>query len=206
MAAINPNFDTREAWLTEAASILMDGVILPAAGMDAPPAFRITTGFPKHTRGRRVIAQCFVREASTDGVNEVFVSPELDNPMDILPTLVHELIHAADNCASGHRGFFARVAQAVGLEGPMTATVAGPALQAQLQALCNALGAYPHSRMDIDKFHVKQTVRQLKVSCNRCGFLARSSASQLRNWARADECCPCCRNPLTFPAAIWAQD
>jgi hypothetical protein len=40
----------------------------------------------------------------------------------MLVSLLHELIHAADDCASGHKGAFAEAVTRFGFQGPMTQT------------------------------------------------------------------------------------
>jgi hypothetical protein len=200
------SIDTREAWLTEAAAIILDGIIMPQvyhANLTRPPV-RITVGWPKGSRGgKKAIGQCFVRAASTDGVNEIFISPEIDQPLTILPVLVHELIHALLDCTDGHRGRFATYAKACGLTGPMTATVAGVHLSAQLAELADALGAFPHARMDVDGHRKIAGTRQLKVSCGHCGFVARTSLLQMSRWADSERSCPVCRETdLRFPGAL----
>lgn len=200
------SLDTREAWLTEAAAIILDGIIMPHAansGLRHPPV-RITVGWPKGSRGgKKAIGQCFVRAASTDGVNEIFISPEIDEPMVILPVLVHELIHALLDCADGHRGRFATYAKACGLTGPMTATKAGVSLSAQLAELAGALGGFPHARMDVDSHRRIAGTRQLKVSCGHCGFVARTSLMQVMRWADGDRVCPVCTEAdLRFPHGL----
>lgn len=200
------SIDTREAWLTEAAAIILDGIIMPQvyhADLSRPPV-RITVGWPKGSRGgKKAIGQCFVRAASTDGVNEIFISPEIDQPMSILPVMVHELIHALLDCEDGHRGRFAVYAKACGLTGPMTATSAGVELGVQLAVLADALGPFPHARMDVDGHRKVAGTRQLKVSCGCCGFVARTSRLQIRQWRDGNRLCPACRNAdLRFPCAV----
>jgi hypothetical protein len=195
----------REAWLTEAATIILDGIIMPVAAPFGRPTFRVTVGFSKHSRGsakRRTIAQCFPREASTDNVNEIFVSPEIDDPMVVLPALTHELIHAVDNSTNVHRGWFTYVARDVGFVG---LSEPGTKLGIELLELARALGAYPHARMDLDALHQKQSTRQLKIACSdvRCGFIARSSRKHADRWSAAfggyPAPCPCCGSELIFP-------
>lgn len=208
MAQVNPQFATREDWLVAAADVLLDGTVMPAALKVNPeskrPTIRITTGFSKYSRGSakaKVVASCFQRAASTDGVNEVFVNPEIDDPIDVLGNVVHELIHAVDDCASGHKrgGFFARTAIMAGLVGPATATKPGLELSLELTDLIEALGPFPHSRMQLDQVHRKQETRQLKVYCAAgCGFVARTSAKWIGRWEQANPTCPCCASTLTF--------
>ena len=196
----SPLFDDREAWLTEAAAVISDDIIAPALpqGHAIPHPYRVSVGFPPRRRAgnKRTLAVCCVAEASADLHNEIFVTPELADPQQILAALVHELIHQADNCESGHRNFFAQVARRVGLDGKLTATTAGPELAPRLDELAALLGPIPHASLNIDQAAPKQSTRMIKVECKRCGFHFRSSTKQLDrvDWPRAT--CPCCREWL----------
>jgi hypothetical protein len=111
-------FTARESWLT--AGIERLGIDFDRVGKPLPRGVRVSVGFP---RGRRsAIGQCFSSAASTDGTNHVFISPVLEEPVETLAVLCHELVHVVDDCRSGHRGNFARIAGALGLQGPMRAT------------------------------------------------------------------------------------
>ena len=66
----------------------------------------------------------------------------------MLVSLLHELIHAADDCASGRKGAFAEAATRLGFEGPMTRTPPGIELTAVVITLAEALGPFPHARLD----------------------------------------------------------
>ena len=172
-APTNPLFKDRESWLTEAGNLILDDILTPivlASGYTFDrPQFRISIGFPKHSRGGKAIAVCFIRAASSDGVNEIFINPELDDPIKVMEAMVHELVHAYDDCASGHRNFFATVARKAGLEGPLTSTIAGDKLMATMTEYAGLLGVFPHRKM------------QLKVSCDHkgCEFIFRTSQVQL---------------------------
>lgn len=188
-------FKTREEYLTRAAETLASGIILDAVndlGYDYEvPNFRISVGFPPGSRAKnKALAVCFPRDVSTDGVNEIFVTPERDEPVEVLADVAHELIHAFDNCESGHRGFFAHVARHIGLVGKLTATTAGPELKAELEALVALQGDYPHHRMETSKIK-KDGTRQLKVECSDCGCIFRTS----RKWMDRVEHCPACTSP-----------
>lgn len=196
-------FNDREAWLTEAANLMLDDLIMPVvekwnsknSDNHDRPNFRISVGFPKHSRGGKAIAVCFVKEASTDGVNEIFINPEIDNPIDVMQALAHELIHAIDDCASGHRHFFAYTARQIGLEGQLTKTVAGKELMGTLLGYADLLGAFPHAKMQMSKGHTKDKTRQLKVECGNsdCGFLFRTSGSQRSKLGESGKAfCPAC--------------
>ena len=187
-APINPLFKDRESWLTEAANLILDDILTPIIDRKPfshwsydRPVFRISIGFPKHSRGGKAIAVCFTRESSSDGVNEIFINPEIDDPVEVMDKMVHELIHAYDDCESGHRNFFAYMARRAGLEGPLTATTAGPSLARKLKEYAEMLGVFPHRKMQLDRTHKKDGTRQLKVECDNreCNFLFRTSERQL---------------------------
>lgn len=186
-------FDDREAWLTEAANLMLDDLIMPVCDGYERPTFRISLGFPKHSRGGKAIAVCFAKEASSDGVNELFINPEIDEPIEVLGAVAHELIHAVDNLVSGHKGFFARVARKIGLEGKLTHTVPGADLSGVLESYSGLLGKFPHAKMQMDKGHKKDGTRQKKVECNGCGFLFRTSQKHI-DALTANSPCPACGN------------
>ena len=168
----------REAWLTEAAQFILDDIIAPHATLPAAP-YRISIGFPSG-RPSKVLAQCWKMEASADQVNEIFVSPTVDDSIEILAALAHELIHYSDNCNSGHQNHFARVARAIGLEGKLTATTAGAALARQLAGYVELLGDIPHGKLDASlSGKPKQTTRMLKVTCDKCDFAFRATQKNI---------------------------
>lgn len=159
---------TREAWLIAAIEALAP-LFQEAAGVRLPKT-RVSVGWPGG-RGRKnsVIGQCWSSAAAEDKVAQIFISPVLKDVEVVLATLVHELVHAADDCQSGHKGEFVRIAKAVGLEGPWTATTAGDDLKAHLGDLhSKVLGAFPHAalaNMDGADGPKKQGTRMLKVVC-----------------------------------------
>jgi hypothetical protein len=160
--------ETREAWLLAATDALAP-LFLEKAGVRLPK-IKVSVGWPGG-RGRKnsVIGQCWPTSLAGDKVAQVFISPALDDVAVILSTLVHELVHAADDCQSGHKGEFVRIAKALGLEGKWTATVAGDDLAAHLNDLhSKVLGAFPHAALssgDGADGPKKQGTRMLKVVC-----------------------------------------
>lgn len=171
-----PQHANREAWLVAAIDELrplFDAIDAPAY----PEKLRVSCGWPKGG-GRKAIGQCFPSGWSKDGFVEMFISPELDDPLEVLATLVHELIHALDNCESKHRGFFRKTAIAIGLEGKMTATVAGEALLHKLNDVLARLGTYPHSQLRKELIK-KQGTRMVLVKCPKCGWQCRTTKKHI---------------------------
>ena len=127
----------------------------------------------------------------------------------MLVSLLHELIHAAYDCASGHKGAFAEAATRLGFDGPMTRTPPGVELAAEVITLAEALGPFPHARLDPaaadaptpvppggvpaadpgGKVHSgpgKQGTRLIKLTAACCGYTVRTT----RKWV--DQGYPLC--------------
>lgn len=173
----SPIHETREAWLNAAIEALRP-LFTQLAAVDLPAEVRVSCGFPGGGSARKRIGECWPTKAS-DGVAQVFVSPVLDDPIQVLGTLVHELIHAWDDCKNGHKRPFSRVARAMGLEGKMTATTVGDELRAVLAEIAGELGPYPHAALDLGLRVKKQSTRMLKVECPACGYTLRTTAKWL---------------------------
>lgn len=160
---------TREAWLEEAVRKLEPLFI----DVELPDV-RVSVGWPSRggtSQKKKVIGQCWKGVVSTDGKQQLFISPVLgDDVVQVLGVLLHELIHAWDDCESGHKGAFAKMARKLGLAGKLTATVVeeGSDLYAALEEIANQLGDYPHSTInfaEMEKQRKPQGTRMLKVVC-----------------------------------------
>lgn len=182
----------REEWLNKAVEKLRP--VFEAAEVRWPDgvALRVSVGWPVRgalSKNKRRIGECHPTESSKDEVNEIFISPWLDDPLVVLETEVHEVIHAIDNCKAGHRGAFGVAARKVGLEGKITATHAGDKLKERLNVIIKDLGEYPHSTLDpatLDK--KKQGTRMIKLQCPACGYVVRTT----RQWIEVGlPVCPC---------------
>lgn len=175
---------TREQWLNEAGDMLLFDVLGPKTGIRGgltDNKIKISVGFASvvKSNARNILGACYKRAASADGFAEIFISPICDDSISILATLAHELIHAIDDCKSGHKGFFANTARAIGLEGQMTATVPGKWLTHVLEGYVETLGPIPHSRLNLaESGRKKQANRNLLVACG-CGFRFRTAQAQI---------------------------
>ncbi|WGH20336.1 SprT-like protease [Arthrobacter phage MaGuCo] len=185
-------YKTREEWLVAAVSALTP--LFETVGQTVP-AVRVSVGWPGgNGRKNAVIGQCWATGASADQVAQLFVSPVLDDAVRVLDVLTHELVHAVDDCKSGHKGAFAKIAKSLGLTGKMTATVAGDELKATLESIAATLGAYPHAALVNPGAGAegpkKQTTRQLKVECAEgSGYKVRMTRQWLDDFGAP--ICPC---------------
>lgn len=157
----------REAWLNDAVGRLAN-TIFAAEEIEVPPV-RISVGFPGgRNKKSTTIGQCWNSKAAEDKVHQIFIHPSLKDPVEILATIVHELIHAVDDCEHGHKGPFTKMIRAVGLEGKPTATRAGEELRERLQPIIEQLGEFPHAALAAlggGGQSPKQTTRMLKAVC-----------------------------------------
>lgn len=186
----------RESWLAAALPALQAVVFAPA-GLTIPAGVKVSCSWPGGGSAHKRIGECWPRSFSAAQVNEVFISPAIDDSIVALDILTHELLHAIDDCANGHRAPFVRMARAVGLAGRPTQTIAGPVLRAKLEGVSRALGAYPHRKLILTD-RKKQTTRNLKCVCGSasCGAVWRMSTQWIE---RAGEhlSCPVCGEPAT---------
>lgn len=184
----------REEWLTRVAA--QD--ICPMLGLHngaIPTKYRVSVGWPKGSRGGKTsesIGQCWDPKCSSDGHHEVFISPKLD-AFAAIETLVHEMIHVSAGVAAKHRGEFKRLAVAVGLEGKMTATLAGEELGKRIRAWIADMPEYPHGPMDLGGSKEgepgeKKGSRLIKVCCPGCEYTVRMA----QKWI--DVAVPACPN------------
>ena len=196
---------TREAWLTQAATLL-NGIILEA-GTTPAESVRVSCGWPARgalSRGKRRIGECWPGENNADQHSHVFVSPVLDKPVQVLETLLHELIHAALPAKVKHNKRFAKVAHATGLVGKPTATVAGDALVARLhEQVTPALGPYPHQSIDATT-KLKQTTRMRLYECQCDPVQAKAEGRTAKVRAATDKLdatCNVCESAFTLQGA-----
>jgi hypothetical protein len=176
---------TREQWLNLALDQLRP-LFERKANATIPPDARVSVGFPGGGSARKRVGECWPRIRSRDNVNEIFISPVVSEPIKMLDILAHEAVHAVDDCASGHGKAFKRTAKAIGLTGKMTATVAGEELKAELEAILAALPPLTHGALDLSG-RKKQPTRLLKLECDGCGMIVRTTAKWVEQTG-----CPAC--------------
>ncbi len=173
---------TREGWLEAAVSLMAP--LFEQHGYTIP-AVRVACGWP--VRGgcaakKRVLGECWTKDAATDGLAQIFISPYLIDTTEVLATLIHEVVHAVVGHKEKHNKVFGKCARAVGLEGKLTATHASEALAATCKTWTEALGEYPHAKLDgLKTDSKKQGTRLLKALCGSktesyeetCGYTVR---------------------------------
>jgi hypothetical protein len=175
-------YESREAWLQAAVALMVP--LFKSAGHEVP-ILRVSCGWPSSralSQKKRVLGEAWPKDAASDKVAQIFISPWLIKTADeqgVLPTLAHEVVHATVGNENKHNKVFGKCARAIGLEGKLTSTNAGKLLMEAFNKWEKQLGAYPHAKLDMLKRPVKkQTTRMVKCECKACGYVARVS----RKW------------------------
>jgi hypothetical protein len=143
---------SREEWLRQAA-IKMTAWLAEIDLTFNPATMPVSVGFPKIPHGKgKAIGVCHVKGAcpTDETLRPVFICPTLADPvMEVLPTLLHEMVHAALPAEVGHKAPFAKAMVALGLAGKPTHTYLEPEspLHTKMLALAADLGHYPHVAM-----------------------------------------------------------
>lgn len=170
---------TREQWLMNATDALRP--LFAQHGHTIPANVKATCGFP--SRGalslrKRTIGQCWDQDASSAKVFEIFVSPVLAEPVEVLGVLAHELVHATVGTKCGHKKPFKQLATAIGLEGKMTETTTGETFKRFAASTLKSIGEYPHAELNPRSMLRKQGTRMVKCECEECGYTVRTT----RKW------------------------
>lgn len=138
----------RETWL----NLLADKMAPRFAEMGFPlPRYRVAVGFGGNGQRSRSAAEVWHSSVSDDGTFEILIMPDQVDADLVACHLAHELTHTAVGFDQGHKGDFARVALALGLNRPMTATTPGPAFKEWVAPFLEELGAMPHARLRFDR-------------------------------------------------------
>jgi len=186
----------REQWLTQAAQEIETTLFKPL-NKSLPEKWRVACSWPSRRASAKnasgTIGQCFDPAASADGTAEMLVSMSQDDPMEVLAILAHEMVHAIEGLEAGHGKVFKRTALAIGLTGKMTATRPSDTFKQSVSPIIEKLGDYPHAAVDLTT-RKKQTTRMIKMECRDCGYIARTSRTNIEK--HGSTICPCNHEPM----------
>jgi hypothetical protein len=193
----------REAWLKEVGQELTPHVEKAVKDIldkkMAMPKWVATVGFPSKNAlsvKKRVIGQCWHGMVSKDGVVQIFISPVIAEPMEVVATMAHEMIHAILPVGTGHNKPFPSVAKQMGLVGKPTATVAGEEFIKLVEPFIAEAPSFPHSPLQPNPQFKPQGTRLIKAMCSQCGYNARITKKWLVD--AGAPICPTCNEPLEF--------
>ena len=149
----------RETWLT-----LAVGQIEPIFNEKGYflSKIRVSCAFPCGARRSSVVGQCWGTSFSTDGFNEIFITPIFDKTLDVLDTLTHELVHAVDNCEHRHGAEFKKIALSVGLEGKMIYASAGENLKRRLELIASICGIKIYDDFAHHPTAIRKTIKAIR--------------------------------------------
>ena len=177
---------SREAWLNDCAELILEkfrDVFADHFGEDGLQhlkSLKVSTGFPSRGGLTKVIGECWKACAAADEVtHHIFINPRLDDVVEVVATLAHEMVHAADDGEHKHKGPFVKAVRDLGLEGKPTATVAGGAFAEWARGLDAKIGSYPHVALVPIAATKKQGTRMLKVACPEDGYTIRTTQKWL---------------------------
>ncbi len=177
---------TREQWLEAAVAVV--AAQLPEITF---PPVKVSCSWPGGGSARKRIGECWSRASSSAKVNEIFISPRLEEPARVVSVLVHELAHAIDDCKNNHKAAFVKIGKSLGLEGKPTQMELSTARAAELaQAVIEKAGAFPHRRLDMSSRKKKGTY-MLKCECTSCKAIWRLTAKVIAQ-VDGEMSCPIC--------------
>lgn len=183
----NTKHETREGWLLAAVDLARP--LFKDKGYTVPDV-RVSIGWPSvkalSAKNKR-IGEAWCKSAASDKVAQIFITPWLEEkPNDkqgILPTLVHELVHATVGNKEGHNKVFGKCARSIGLEGKLTATVAGKELLDLCVVWHEKLGAFPHGKLNPSmRPKAKQSTRLIKCQCTESDYCVRITRKWLEEF------------------------
>tara|TARA_B100000674_G_C37580951_1_gene796285 strand:+ start:104 stop:673 length:570 start_codon:yes stop_codon:yes gene_type:complete len=158
----------KETWLKSAVADITG--YFGKFGYKIPPV-NVTIGWTSYGKRSNAVGECWPRKAASDKRNVIFVNPNHGDSENILSTLIHELVHAVDDCKHAHGKEFRKIATDIGLEGKMRSTVPGAALSAYIERLIKKIGPYPGSLLTV--VSEARAVRQTpKAKCPSCSYRA----------------------------------
>lgn len=137
---------TREEWLKRAVRTLRP-VVERKAGIKMRARWQVSMSL---TARKNAIGLCCYEEGSASGKTvNILICPTLGDPVEVLSTLVHEMIHASLPYGVHHGAKFKRACDCIGLVGKPTEANAGPVLRSELARVAAFLGPFPHDAMKL---------------------------------------------------------
>lgn len=135
---------TREEWLKRAVRTLRP--LLRKADIEMRPRWQVSMSL---TSANGAIGQFWYESSSENGqVTNILISPTLSDPVEVLDTLLHEMIHASLPVRTGHGPKFQKACRLIGMtKGSPKSAGAGPELRAELERVAAFLGEFNHTAL-----------------------------------------------------------
>jgi hypothetical protein len=177
----------REAWLDRAIDLFFRP-LFAQLGYKIPDVVHVSVGWGQGRAGaesKDIAGQCWSGVTSEDSAPHIFISPMLSDPIEVLGTVAHELVHATLDPVMDHGKEFRSLATKIGLVGKMTATVPDVSTSAQYMLLTQPdgdLGPYPHSALSILELPVRS--RQPEMAGGPPRRVTSGPAKQEARWVK----------------------
>jgi len=182
----------REDWLDQSVERFRQH--FKERGYKLPKKIEVSVGFPSMGVKSSTIGETFPRTASKKGANQIFISPNVKNSVEVLTVLAHELIHAYLDCEFGHTAPFQKIAGNIGLTTPWVEAKGSEAFLTMVRGWAAELGNYPHGGFkDYLVFSDTQKSYLKRVECPDCQYLMRITNRWL---AKAVPKCPLCNKEM----------
>ena len=126
----------RESWLRAATNELRP--YFASAGYSIPENIRFAIGFTSTGRNGNRQSESWHASSSADNTYEIFIRPDIAEPIKVLSKLVKELVHTTLPDGSGHGQLFRNAALKIGLLPPMRSAEPAPHLIQETRPAENA--------------------------------------------------------------------
>jgi hypothetical protein len=178
----------REQWLDAAVDLFREH--FKQAGIKLPKKIQASVGWPSFAMKSAVIAESWPKKVSKDNTSHIFISPKLSDPVEVLSTLAHELVHVSLDCEGGHMHDFQKRARAIGLQSPWVSPNGTWEFIVKMGDWSVQLGKYPHSgfKQRSDAYGKPATTYLIKIWCDNCGYVARTTEKWIQ---KGLPICPC---------------
>jgi hypothetical protein len=175
-------YTTREGWLLAATNELRPH--FASHGFTLPENIRLALAFTSTGKRGRMAGECWHANASDDRHFEIYIRPDIADPVEVLGVLVHELCHTLLEPTVKHGKSFRDIALKIGLQGKMRQTIPTQMLMERLQIIAANLGTLPHAKLNFtnaSEATKKQTKKWMKAECSAaCGYSFRITSK----WAK----------------------
>ena len=158
----NVIYKNREDWLLAAVEKLKPYFKLNK--YEIPPV-KVGVGFASKSP-LKTLGQCWSDECTSDHTTHIFISPVHKTSVEVLSTLVHELLHSVLPIEAKHGPDFKAGMKLLGLEGKARSASAGPALLEKLEVMAEELGDFPNSPLKpTEKIAKNRKKSSFKLHC-----------------------------------------
>ena len=196
---------TTHQWLNEFYNTFCTE-LFKRAGYDVPALDKVDLLYSLPSKGAargqksQTAGEAWIPELNSLGKYTILLNPAiyiedpLERNLELLGTLIHEVVHITVGNKHQHNHVFGKCARAVGLTGPMTSTRNSDELTAQITVWLTENGLCPAGALDLTK-RKRQSTRMLKAECEPCNYIVRASKTQLM---RGMPLCGCCGERMTL--------